>query len=153
MRLNYQAVLPSGAQALVAVEKVVAASSLEPKLLELVKLRASQINGCAFCVDMHTKDARAIGEEEQRLHLVAVWREAPGFSEGERAALDWTEAITLLPSRGAPDDIYAELTRVFAPEEVVALTLAIAMINTWNRLSVGFARPAGDYVSPRQPGP
>ncbi len=153
MRLDYQTVLPSGPQSLVGVEKVVAASSLEPKLLELVKLRASQINGCAFCVDMHTKDARAIGEEEQRLHLVAVWREAPCFSERERSALDWAEAITLLPTRGAPDDIYAEITRVFAPEEVVALTLAIALINTWNRLSVGFARSAGDYVSRRRPRP
>lgn len=151
MRLDYETVLPSGPQALLGVEKVVAASSLEPKLLELVKLRASQINGCAFCVDMHTKDARAIGEEEQRLHLVAVWREAPCFSEHERAALAWTETITLLPTSGAPDDIYAELTRVFFPEEIVALTLGIALINTWNRLSVGFHRPAGGYVSRRRP--
>jgi AhpD family alkylhydroperoxidase len=151
MRLDYDTVLPAGRLALLEVEGVVAASTLEPKLLELVKLRASQINGCAFCVDMHTKDARAIGEEEQRLHLVAVWREAPCFSDRERAALAWAESVTLLPNTGAPDDVYAELAGVFTPEEMVALTLAIALINTWNRLSVGFRRPVGGYVSRRRP--
>jgi AhpD family alkylhydroperoxidase len=151
MRLDYASVLPAAPQALLGVEKVIASSSLEPTLLELVKVRASQINGCAFCLDMHTKDARAIGEDEQRLHLVAVWREASCFSERERAALAWSEAVTLLPESGAPDDVYDALRPVFSEEEIVALTLAISLINVWNRLSVGFRRPAGDYVSRRRP--
>ena len=149
-RLDYAKILSAAPQVLGEVERLVARSTLEPRLLELVKLRASQINGCAFCVDMHTKDARAIGEEERRLHLVAVWREAVCFSERERAALAWSEAITLLPTSGAPDDVYANLTALFSPEETVALTLAIGMINLWNRLSVGFRRPAGGYVSNRR---
>jgi AhpD family alkylhydroperoxidase len=151
MRLDYASVLPAAPQALLGVEKVIASSSLEPTLLELVKVRASQINGCTFCLDMHTKDARAIGEDEQRLHLVAVWREASCFSERERAALAWSEAVTLLPESGAPDDVYDALRPVFSEEEIVALTLAISLINVWNRLSVGFRRPAGDYVSRRRP--
>jgi AhpD family alkylhydroperoxidase len=151
MRLDYASVLPAAPQALLGVEKVIASSSLEPTLLELVKVRASQINGCAFCLDMHTKDARAIGEDEQRLHLVAVWREASCFSERERAALAWSEAVTLLPESGAPDDVYDALRPVFSEEEIVALTLAIGLINVWNQLSVGFRRPAGDYVSRRRP--
>ena len=110
---------------------------------ELIKLRASQINGCAYCVDMHTKDAQAMGEDAQRLHLVAVWREAPVFSPRERAALAWTEALTLLSETGAPDDVYEEVARQFGPEEQVALTLAIVAINGWNRLAVGFRQPVG----------
>jgi len=98
-------------------------------------------------VDMHTKDAQAMGEDAQRLHLVAVWREAPVFSPRERAALAWTEALTLLPETGAPDDVYAEVAREFGPEEQVALTLAIVAINGWNRLAVGFRQPVGAYVS------
>jgi AhpD family alkylhydroperoxidase len=133
------------------LEAVVEASTLEPKLRELVKLRASQINGCAYCVDMHAKDAEAIGEESQRLHLVAVWREAPVFSARERAALAWTEAITLLAQDGAPDDAYEAMAGQFDPAEQVALTLAIIAINGWNRLSVGFRRPVGGYVSRRGP--
>ncbi len=153
MRLDYRRELPEATRAMAELEEVVAASTLEPKLHELVRLRASQLNGCAFCVDMHTKDARAIGEDEQRLHLVAVWREAPGFTPRERAALAWTEALTLLPETGAPDDVYAALEPAFTPRERVALTLAIVAINGWNRLSVGFRRPAGDYVSDRHPEP
>ena len=153
MRLDYGRTLPEATRAMSELEHVVESSSLEPKLCELVRLRASQINGCAFCVDMHTKDARAIGEEEQRLHLVAVWREAPGFSPRERAALAWTEALTLLPRTGAPDDVYEEVAQQFDPQEQVALTLQIVAINGWNRLSVGFRRPAGDYVSHRHPEP
>lgn len=153
MRLDYGRTLPEATRAMTELERVVESSSLEPKLCELVKLRASQINGCAYCVDMHTKDARAIGEEKQRLHLVAVWREAPGFSPRERAALVWTEALTLLAQTGAPDDVYAEVEAQFDPPEMVALTLQIVAINGWNRLSVGFRRPAGDYVSHRHPEP
>lgn len=132
------------------LERVVRRSSLERKLLELVKVRASQINGCAYCLDMHTKDAQAIGEDGQRLHLVAAWREAPGFSPRERTALAWCETLTLLPETGAPDEAYEELNRCFIPEEQVALTLAIVAINGWNRLAVGFRSPAGTYVSTRK---
>jgi AhpD family alkylhydroperoxidase len=149
MRLDYRHELPEASRAMSELERVVDASGLDPKLRELVKLRASQINGCAYCVDMHTKDAVAIGEEEQRLHLVAVWRESPVFSSRERAALAWTEALTLLSETGAPDDVYAEMARQFGPEEQVALTLAIVAINGWNRLAVGFRQPVGDYVSHR----
>jgi AhpD family alkylhydroperoxidase len=149
MRLDYRLALPEATRAMSQLERVVAASTLEAPLRELVKLRASQINGCAYCVDMHTKDARAMGEEEQRLHLVAVWREAPVFTPRERAALAWTEALTLLSETGAPDDTYAEVARQFQPEEQVALTLAIVAINGWNRLAVGFRQPVGDYVSHR----
>jgi AhpD family alkylhydroperoxidase len=150
MRLDYRTELPEASRAMSQLERVVEASTLEAPLRELVKLRASQINGCAYCVDMHTKDARAMGEDEQRLHLVAVWREAPMFTPRERAALAWTEALTLLPETGAPDDVYAEMARRFQPEEQVALTLAIVAINGWNRLAVGFRQPVGDYVSHHQ---
>jgi AhpD family alkylhydroperoxidase len=131
------------------LEQVVDDSSLEPGMRELVKLRASQINGCAYCVDMHTKDAQAMGETEQRLHLVAVWREAPVYTSRERAALAWTEALTLLPQTGAPDDVYAQVAREFDPAEQVALTLAIVAINGWNQLAVGFRQPVGEYLSHR----
>jgi alkylhydroperoxidase AhpD family core domain len=153
MRLDYGKTLPEATRAMIGLESIVESSTLEPKLRELVKLRASQINGCAYCVDMHTKDAEAIGEDQQRLHLVAVWREAPVFTPRERAALAWTDALTRLPETGAPDDIYEAIAREFDPAEQVALTLAIVAINGWNRLAVGFRRPAGSYVSDRHPEP
>ena len=106
VRLDYAAAAPDAIEAMRGLGRVVESSTLEPLLLELVKVRASQINGCAHCLDMHAKDARAIGEDKQRLHLVAVWREAPSFTPRERAALAWTEALTLLPETGAPDDVY-----------------------------------------------
>jgi AhpD family alkylhydroperoxidase len=149
MRLNYRDALPAAIRAMGQLEQVVDDSSLEPRMRELVKLRASQINGCAYCVDMHTKDAQAMGETEQRLHLVAVWREAPVYTSRERAALAWTEALTLLPQTGAPDDVYAQVAREFEPAEQVALTLAIVAINGWNQLAVGFRQPVGEYVSHR----
>jgi AhpD family alkylhydroperoxidase len=152
-RLDYRAVMPEALDAMRGLEAVVESSAIEPLLLELVKTRASQINGCAYCLDMHTKDARAMGEDEERLSLVAVWREAPSFSPRERAALAWTEALTLLPQTGAPDDAYEMLAAAFGPTEQVALTLAIVAINGWNRLAVGFRRPAGVYVSHRHPEP
>jgi AhpD family alkylhydroperoxidase len=151
MRLDYRKALPAASRAMTELERVVEASSLEPGLRELVKLRASQINGCAYCVDMHTKDAVAMGEAEQRLHLVAVWREAPVFLARERAALAWTEALTLLPQTGAPDDVYQAMAEEFDSAEQVALTLAIIAINGWNRLAVGFRQPVGTYVSHRHP--
>jgi len=148
MRIDYPGVLPEALQAMLGLEQVVHESDLEPELLELVKMRASQLNGCAYCLDMHSKDARARGESEQRLYVLAAWREAPFYSERERAALAWCEALTLLPETGAPDDVYAEVEGVFEPEEIVALTLAIVAINGWNRFAVGLRSPVGDYVSP-----
>ena len=148
MRIDYGHVLPEATKAMLGLERVVRESMLEPELLELVKLRASQLNDCAYCLDMHSKDARARGESEQRLHVLGAWREAPFYSERERAALAWCEALTLLPQTGAPDDVYEELERVFDEQEIVALTLAIVAINGWNRLAVGLRSPVGDYVSP-----
>jgi len=146
--MDYSQVLPEATRAMLRLEKVVAAGSIEPALLELVKMRASQLNGCGYCLDMHSKDARALGESEQRLHVLAAWREAPFYSERERAALGWCEALTLLPQTGAPDDAYAAVRGAFDDEEIVALTLAIVAINGWNRFAVGFRSPVGGYVSP-----
>ncbi len=115
-----------------------AACGLEPSLLELVKIRSSQINGCANCLNMHTAEARRAGETEQRLHLLAAWHEAPCYSERERAALDWTEHMTDIATKRAPDATYAALAEHFTPAEQVELTLAINVINGWNRLAVGF---------------
>jgi AhpD family alkylhydroperoxidase len=123
-------------------------SRLEPSLLELVRMRASQINGCAFCLDMHSKDARAEGETEQRLHCLSAWRETPFYSDRERAALAWTEAITLISKDQAPDEVYNEVSQRFSEEELVNLTLAIVAINGWNRLAIGFRAVPGEY----QPG-
>lgn len=151
MRLDYARTLPAATRAMRALEDVVEASELEPELMELVKLRASQINGCAFCVDMHTKDALAIGEDDRRLHLVAVWRDTGVFTPRERAALAWTEALTLVSETRAPDEIYDEVAALFPATEQVALTLGIVAINGWNRLSVAFRKPAGEYESHRHP--
>lgn len=145
MRVDYTKVYPAARDAMLGLEKAVHASTLEPLLLELVKVRASQLNGCAHCLEMHTKDARALGESDDRMHLVAAWREAPCFTDRERAALAWCEALTLLPQTGAPDDVYAAVAAVFTPDEVVALTLAVVAINGWNRFAVGLRAPVGDY--------
>ena len=120
-------------------------SGLEPALLNLIKVRASQINGCGFCLDMHTKEARAEGETEQRLYLTSVWHETSIYNERERAALLWTEAVTRLEHRKVPDDVYETVRKVFSEEEMMALTLAVVEINGWNRFSIAFNRPAGDY--------
>jgi len=135
-------------QAMLGLGAVARRSSLEPALLELVKVRASQINGCGFCLDMHTKDARASGETEQRLYLLGAWREANVYSDRERAALAWTEAVTKLEHQDVPDAVYERARAEFTEEELVALTLAIVQINGWNRLSIAFRYTAGDY----QPG-
>lgn len=128
-----------------AVERYVRECGLERRLLELVKLRASQINGCAYCVDMHTKDARANGETEQRLYAVVVWREAPFFTERERAALAWTEAVTLVSVDHVPDDVYDLARQHFTEKELVDLTLAIVAINSWNRLAIAFRTVPGTF--------
>ena len=120
-------------------------SGLEPSLRELIKIRASQINGCAYCIDMHTKDARATGETEQRLYALNAWRETPFFSERERAALEWTEAITLITAGHVPDDVFFSVRQYFNEEELVNLTLAIVAINGWNRLAIAFRSVPGSY--------
>ncbi len=144
-RIDYRHIATGAVTALSGVQRYVDHCDLEKKLLELVKLRASQINGCAYCVDMHTKDARTFGETEQRLYAVVVWREAPFFSERERAALAWTEAVTLISATGVPDDVYQFARAQFSEKELVDLTMAIIAINAWNRLAVGFRAEVGAY--------
>ena len=137
-RLDFYKASPESAKAMIALDGAARKTGLEPELLELVKLRASQINGCAYCVDMHSADAQKRGETERRLHAVVVWRESPFFTERERAALAWTESLTLLAQTRAPDADYEWLSSQFDEEERVKLTLAIIAINGWNRLAVGF---------------
>ncbi len=147
-RIDYRHLAPAAVAAMQEVQHYVDHCGLEKKLLELVKLRASQINGCSYCVDMHSKDARVLGETEQRLYAVAVWQEAPFFSERERAALAWTEAVTLLSSTGVPDDVYQLARSQFNEKQLVDLTMAIIAINGWNRLAVSFRAVAGTYQPP-----
>jgi AhpD family alkylhydroperoxidase len=137
-RLNpYQAV-PEAMKALTELEKYVRNSGIEPTLIELVKTRASQINGCAYCIYMHTRDARARGETEERLYLLDAWHEASLYTERERAALAWTEAVTLVSQTHVPDGVYEEARRQFSEEELVKLTLLVATINAWNRMAISF---------------
>ncbi len=144
-RLRYPRANPDAYRAMKALQDSVDACGLEPDLLELVKLRASIMNGCAFCVDMHTKDARAAGETEQRLYAVPVWRETPFFTPRERAALAWTETVTDVAGSRVPDEVYALARQHFDEAELVALTLAIVAINGWNRLAVAFRTEVGGY--------
>lgn len=132
-------------QPLLAVNAAIEAGGLDPKLLHLVEMRASQINGCAYCIDMHSKDARAIGETEQRLYSLDAWREAPFYSERERAALEWTEAVTLVAATRVPDEAYEKVRAHFSENEIKTLTLAVSMINVWNRFNVAFRTVSGGY--------
>jgi AhpD family alkylhydroperoxidase len=141
VRIDYASVLPAARTALLGIEKVIHHSDLDPRLVELLKIRASQINGCARCLEMHTDNARALGEDQHRLDLVAVWSEAGCFSEKERAALGWCESVTRIADTGAPDDVYDEVAKHFEPPQIVALTLAVAAINTWNRMSIALRVP------------
>jgi AhpD family alkylhydroperoxidase len=141
MRLNYWAVAPEAVKAMMGLEQAVKDMGLEPSLFHLIKLRASQINGCAYCIDMHNREARADGESQQRLDLLSVWRETHFFNEREKAALAWTEALTLIADTHAPDADYEALSAVFDERERVAITLAIAAINGWNRFAIGFRTP------------
>lgn len=144
-RLNYSEVSPEALKGMMELEKYVHGSGLERKLYELVKTRASQINGCAYCLDMHTKDARKAGETEQRLYALSAWREAPFYTDRERAALEWTEAVTLVSQNHVPDEIYDMVKKQFSDKELVALTMAIVAINGWNRLAISFRTEAGTY--------
>ena len=137
-RLNFAKASQDAYKAVLDLETYVQTSGLERRFIHLIKLRASIINHCAYCVDMHVKEARKGGETEQRIHLVSAWRESPLYSERERAALEWTEALTLLPQSRAADEFYEPLKRHFTDVEIVQLTMLIGVINTWNRLAVGF---------------
>lgn len=147
-RLNYTQASPGGFKAMRALQEHVENSGIEHKLLELVKMRASQINGCAYCLDMHSKDARAGGETEQRLYLLNAWRESPFYNDRERAALAWTEALTRISENDVSDALYNEARNHFSEKELVDLTFAIIAINGWNRLAIPFRSEPGHY----QPG-
>jgi len=150
-RLNYVAAAPNGYRAMLGLNRYVEDCGLEPLLMELVRMRASQINGCAYCLDMHSKDARALGESEQRLYALNAWPETPFYTERERAALRWTEEITLISQERVPDAAYEEARRHFSAEELVNLTLAIVVINGWNRLAISFRSQPGGYQSTKKP--
>jgi AhpD family alkylhydroperoxidase len=145
-RLEPQKASPAAYHAMLGLEMFIQKSSkLEPSLMELVRMRSSQINGCAYCIDMHSKDARAAGESEQRLYALDAWRETPFFTDRERAALAWTEAVTLVANGHVPDAVYAEARERFSEEELVNLTLAVVAINGWNRLAISFRSVPGGY--------
>ncbi len=144
-RIEYNRVAPGVAKALSALGAYTSQCGLEPQLLELVKTRSSQINGCAYCIDMHTKDALAMGETAQRLFALSAWRETPFFTERERAALAWTEAVTLVSETHVPDAVYEMARRSFTEKELVDLTLAVIAINGWNRLAISFHTVPGTY--------
>jgi AhpD family alkylhydroperoxidase len=145
-RINFDKVAPEAMKAMRGLEHYINQSSLlESSLRELVKIRASQINGCAYCIDMHTKDARAAGETEQRIYALNAWRETPFFTERERAAMEWTEATTLIADGHVPDEIFFRVRQYFSEEELVNLTLAVVAINGWNRLAIGFRSVPGFY--------
>lgn len=149
-RIDYKGVAPEAIQALWTVERYAHKSDIERPLLELVKLRASTMNGCAYCVDMHSKDARALGESEQRLYALSVWREAPFFTPRERAALAWTEAVTEISTEHVPDEVYRLAREQFDERQLVDLTMAIIAINAWNRLAIAFRAIAGTYQPAKQ---
>jgi AhpD family alkylhydroperoxidase len=148
-RIDYSKASPEVLKAMLGLEKYIRSSGLEQSLLALVKMRASQINGCAYCLDMHSKDARAAGETEQRLYALNAWREAPFYTDRERAALAWTEAVTRIADTHAPDEDFEQARQEFDEKELVDLTLAIVAINGWNRFAISFRVPPGDYQPPK----
>jgi AhpD family alkylhydroperoxidase len=149
-RVNYARVAPEAFRAQRGLENYIHDSGLEPALMDLVKLRASYMNGCAYCVDMHTKDARLAGETEQRLYAIPIWRETPFFTARERAALAWTEAVTEISKGGVSDELFALAREHFTEKELVDLTMVVVTINGWNRLSITFQTPVGSYVPARR---
>jgi AhpD family alkylhydroperoxidase len=146
-RIDLMHVNPGIIQAMLGLERQIRRAGLDSTLLDLVRMRASQINGCAYCLDMHSKDARANGDTEQRLYGLNAWRETPYYSERERAALEWTEALTLVAETHAPDDVYERVREQFSEDELAHLTLAVVAINGWNRLNVAARTVPGDYVA------
>jgi AhpD family alkylhydroperoxidase len=146
-RIHLQQVAPEAYRSMAALQHFVDQSTLPRELLELVRMRASQINGCAYCLDMHSKDATALGVPAQKLFVLDAWREAPFYSDRERAALEWTEAVTLISRGQAPDEVYDAVRPHFSGRELAELTMAIITINGWNRLAIGFRQEAGTYQS------
>jgi AhpD family alkylhydroperoxidase len=144
-RIDISKVSPHALQAMYGLERFVRESGLDEPLLNLVRLRASQINGCSYCIDMHSKDARAAGETEQRLYELDAWRETPFYSDRERAALEWTEALTLVSQGHVPHEIYERVRKQFNESELVALSMAVVSINGWNRLAISFRAVPGTY--------
>jgi AhpD family alkylhydroperoxidase len=149
-RIDYRKFAPEALKAMLGLEAYLKRCSLDHKLLHMLKLRASQINGCAFCIDMHWKDARALGETEQRLYGLDAWRESPYYTDRERAALAWTEAVTLISSTHAPDEEYAELQKHFSEQEIVDLIYLISTINVWNRIAIASRAVPGLYQPPQK---
>lgn len=145
VRMEYFKVDPSALKGMSEIEKYLAQCGLDRTIFELVKMRASQINGCAYCIDMHSKDARLAGETEQRLYGLSAWRETSYYSEKERAALAWTEALTLISENDVSDTFYENVKKYFDEKELLALTMAIVAINGWNRLAIGFRTIPGSY--------
>jgi AhpD family alkylhydroperoxidase len=146
-RIDLMHVNPGVIQAMLGLERQIRLAGFEAKLLDLVRMRASQLNGCSYCLDMHSKDARANGETEQRLYGLDAWRETPYYSARERAALEWTEALTLVAESHAPDDVYERVREQFSEDELVHLSLAIVAINGWNRLNIAAGTVPGGYVA------
>ncbi len=144
-RIDYRKAPAGALQAMYGLEHYVRSCGLEHSLLELIKMRASQMNGCAYCIDMHSKDARAAGETEQRLYALNAWRETPFFTDRERAALEWTEALTLVSANHVPDEVYASVREQFSETEIVNLSMAVVAINGWNRLMISFRAVPGAY--------
>ena len=151
-RLDYPKVAPGGFKVMLSLEHYLHECGLDPTLLSLMKLRASQMNGCAYCIDMHWKDLRAAGENEQRLYGLDAWRESPYYKARERAALAWTEAVTDITNGHVPDELYEEVRREFNEKEIADLTLAVAAINSWNRLLISTRAAAGRYQQPQAHG-
>lgn len=152
IRINMYEVAPDAVKAMLGLEKYLHSCGLEPGLIHLLKLRASQINGCGYCIDMHSKDARALGESEQRLYLLDAWREAPFYTDRERAALEWMEAVTRVAETQVPDDVYERARAQFSEKELVDLTLLAATINAWNRLAISLRAPVGTYEPAKRSG-
>lgn len=144
-RMNYEETGKGILQAMYGLERYIRACGIEERLVYMIKVRASQMNGCAYCIDMHWKDARAVGENEQRLYGLDAWRESPFYSDRERAALEWTEAITFISSSHVPDELYEEVRKHFTEKELADLTFIVATINTWNRLVIPARVVPGTY--------
>jgi|ERR1041384_2100185 AhpD family alkylhydroperoxidase len=147
-RIDFTKTAPEAFRAMFGLESYLRKTELEPSLLHLIKYRVSQINGCAYCLDMHSKDARAGGETEQRLYCLPAWRETSFYTERERAALEWAEDLTLISEKGAPAELYERARKQFDEKQLADLTLAVVAINGWNRLMIGFAAEAGTYEVP-----
>ncbi len=144
-RIDYRKYAQDAQKAMFGLEKYISECGLDHKLIHLIKMRASQINGCAFCIDMHSIDARALGESEQRLYALDAWRETPFFTDRERAALEWTEALTLVSETHVPDAVYEEVKKFFSEKEIVDLSIVVSTINMWNRLAISTRAVPGRY--------